>query len=102
MPYVTGAAILAHAHVTSPTSDEEDWADACAASIEALIDERLADVTVEAASNAEAELTAAALIDGAALYATRETAPTGRPADLADAAVALRPVLRRYGTPGIA
>lgn len=109
MPYVDGAGILAHAGVSSPSQADEDWADVCAAAVEAAIEHQMDGVTVDPGSAAEAELTRAALDDGAAAYARRKAphgvltvGPNGESVRLgADIVIALRPVFRRYATPGI-
>ena len=99
MAYVTAATILAHAQVTTPTSPETAVATAVAAAIEARIETAMADVTVDSGSEAEAELTRAALDDGAAAYAR---ARTGQREELgSDIAVALAPVFFRYAPPPI-
>jgi hypothetical protein len=108
MPYVTGAGILTHVRKSDPDADDSDWADACAAAVEAAIAHRMADVTVDPGSNAEAELTRAALQDGAAAYIARK-APHGvivvGDGDAtrlgADLVRSLEPVFRRYALPGI-
>lgn len=74
MTYVTGAAILAQAGVAAPSTEQSDWADLCAAAIEAVIAERMADVTITAGITAQLER--AALLDGIAAY-TERTAPHG-------------------------
>lgn len=109
MSYVTAAAILTHASVPDPTAEDTAWAEDVAAAIEGLIAERMAGVTVDPGSNAEAELTVAALSDGAAAYARRRAphgilsiGPDGQTVRLgADLAIALRPVFLRYAGPGI-
>lgn len=73
-PYVTGALILTHVRKGTPAADDEDWADTCAAAIEAVIAERLDGATPSAGK--EAQIVRAALQDGAAAYLERD-APHG-------------------------
>ena len=109
MPYVTGAQILTHAGVATPSADDTAWAGVCAAAIEAAISHAMTGVTVAASSDAENELKRAALDDGAAAYARRKAphgvlsiGPDGQAVRLgSDIIINLRPVFRRYGTPGI-
>lgn len=109
MPYITAADILDHAKVGSPSAADTAWSETVAAAIEALIAHEMTGVTVASPSDAEAELIRAALDDGAAAYARRNAphgvlsiGPDGQVARLgSDLALALRPVFRRYGTPGI-
>lgn len=109
MPYVTAATILAHAQVPTPSAADTAWATVVAAAVEATIAHAMTDVTVDPGSDAEAELTAAALNDGAAAYARRDAphgvlsmSPDGQTTRLgADIVLNLRPVFRRYGVPGI-
>lgn len=99
MPYVTAATILAHAQVSTPSAAETSVATTVAAAIEARIATAMTDVTVDPGSDAEAELTRAALDDGAAAYAR---ARSGQRDELgSDIAVALVPVFFRYAPPGI-
>lgn len=74
MPYVTGAAILAHVGKTSPTAGDTAWAASCADAIEAGIAARLDGETPSAGGVDELEV--AALTDGAALFNSR-AAPHG-------------------------
>lgn len=74
MPYVTGAAILTHVGQSSPTADDEAWADDCAAAVDAAITARLDGETP--GSGFTLELTRSALEDGAAAYLARK-APHG-------------------------
>ena len=77
MPWVTGSAILQHAAASgspSAAQPDEDWADVCAAAVNAAIDTRLDGETPGA--DFTAELTRSALQDGAAAYAERK-APHG-------------------------
>jgi len=106
-PYVTGSAILAHVRKADPSADDSDWADACAAAIEARIAYRLASVTITA--DIEAELIRAALQDGAAAYNDRSAphgvqslGPDGETVRLGrNIARALEPVFLTYAGPGI-
>jgi hypothetical protein len=105
MPYVTGAAILTGAG--SPSAPDTDWADACAAAIEAVIAHRMADVTITA--DITAELERAALLDGVAAYVDlsaphgiQSIGTQGEPVRLGrDIVRALEPVFTRYALPGI-
>jgi hypothetical protein len=106
MPYVTGAAILVQAGVATPSTDDEAWADACAAALESVIEHRMTDVTITAGITAELER--AALQDGAAAYVDRQS-PHGIQSngegDVVrlgrDIVRALEPVFTRYALPGI-
>lgn len=111
MPWVTGSAILQHVAASgSPSSaqPDEDWADVCAAAIDAAIDTRLDGVTPDAGFTAE--LTRSALQDGAAAYVERKSphgvlsmGPDGEAVRLgADVLRATTPVLgRNMPTAGI-
>jgi methionine-rich copper-binding protein CopC len=97
MPYTTAATILAHAQVTSPTAAETAVATAVSAAIEARITRALGDTVPD--TDGDAELTRAALDDGAAAYAR---ARTGQRDELgSDIAVALVPVLFALTEPAI-
>jgi hypothetical protein len=74
MTYVTGAQILAHRQVTSPSGADTTWAGLCADAIEGAIADKLEGATPTATRIDQLEV--AAIIDGAALYATR-AAPHG-------------------------
>ena len=91
MPYVTAATILAHAQVTSPTGPETATATVVAAAVEARIAEHMGGTTPDA--DGVAELTRAALDDGAAAYNAARTG--NRDALSSDLAIALVPVLFR-------
>jgi hypothetical protein len=105
VPYVTGAAILTGAG--SPSDPNTDWADACAAALEAVIAHRMADVTITA--DITAELERAALLDGVAAYVDlsaphgiQSLGPNGETVRLGrDIVRALEPVFLRYALPGI-
>lgn len=106
-PYVTAALILAHVRKTSPAADDTTWAGTCATAIEALIAHRMAGVTLTA--DIEAELTRAAIQDGAAAYMDRDAVhgvqslgPDGEVVRLGrDISRSLYPVFIRYAGPGI-
>ena len=106
-PYVTAALILAHVKITSPAADQTAWATTCAAAIEARIASRLAGITLSAGD--EAELTRAAIQDGAAAYVDREAphgvqsfGPDGESVRLGrDIVRALYPVFINIAGPGI-
>ena len=74
MPYVTGAAILAHVKKSDPAADDSTWAGLCADAIESAIAHRL-DGTTPSADTVN-RLEVAALQDGAACYISRK-APHG-------------------------
>jgi len=107
MAYVTGAAILTHVGAVAPSATDTAWADDCADAVEAAIATMLDGLVVASGSAAEAELTFAALQDGAAAYIERKAphgvlsiGPDGETVRLgADIIRALRPVLRRYVAP---
>ena len=108
--FVDGAAILAQARGSAtPSEADEDWADLCAAAVNAAITHDLEDYTVEAASDAEAALQRCALLDGVAAFADRDSptgiqtlGPDGQPIRLrADVLRACVPVINRYTLPGI-
>jgi len=107
MPYVTGAAILTQAGVTSPTAADTAWATTCAAAVDGAITTLLAGVTPSASGTAE--LNRAALMDGVGAYVDRDAphgilslGPDGEAVRLgADVLRASWPVLRRYTLPGI-
>ena len=73
---MTGAEILAHVKRSAPDEDDEDWADVCAAAIEAAIADRLGDGAVTPSASKDAQLVLAARNDGAAAYLSRK-APHG-------------------------
>ena len=76
---MTGAAILQHvagSGAPSAVQADEDWADVCAAAVEGAIATRLGDGAFTPTASQEAQLVAAALQDGAALYVARK-APHG-------------------------
>ena len=109
MAYVTGADILTHVGESAPTAADTAWAATVADAVEAAIAHGMDGITVAADSAAEHELIRAALDDGAAAYARRKAphgvlsvGPGGETVRLgSDIVIALRPVFRRYGTPGI-
>lgn len=104
-----GAAILAQAGKASPSQADEDWADICAAAVNAAITRRLNGYVVVAASAAEAELTRCALIDGVGAYLDRDApqgvlmvGPDGQPVRIrADILRASEPIVAGYAIPGI-
>ena len=111
-PYVTGTEILALvAGDNAPSANAADvaWAAKCAAAIEAIIAERLDTANVTLSAGVEAQLHAAAELDGAALYNSRKAphgvltiGPDGDIARLgASAARALEPIFLRQVGPGI-
>ena len=78
-PYVTGAEILqAVAGSGTPSVNAADvaWAATCAAAVEGAIAHRLEDGAFTPTASQEAQLQAAAVLDGAALYVARK-APHG-------------------------
>lgn len=79
LPYVDGAAVLQHvAGSGSPSAatPDEDWADTCAAAINAAIKARLDDGALTPTTDQDAELEAGALNDAAMLYQSRKS-PNG-------------------------
>ena len=106
---VDGEAITDAAGIASPSAEEEAWADACAAAVNAAYATRLNGYSVEAASSAEDELGRAALLDGLAAYRDKD-APYGILSIGADGEAirvgadiirAGHPALMRYALPGI-
>ena len=83
MTWITGAGILAHVRITTPTADESAWADACAGAVNAGIDRVLAwadrpetDPPWTEPPEASSEIEAIALLAGAECFA-RRSAPFG-------------------------
>ena len=75
-PYVTGAAILqAVAGSGTPSVNAADvaWADTCADAVEGAIATRLGDGAFTPSASQEDQLFAAAVLDGASLYASRKS-----------------------------
>ena len=72
MPYVTGGEVLAFVGISSPSSAESDWADACAAAVESAIGIRLGGAVIEEPSGAHDELTVAARLAAAEAYKRKE------------------------------
>lgn len=108
--FVDGEAILAQALGSStPTDANTDRADICAAAVNAAITTALNGYEVEADSEAEAELTRAALLDGVAAYQAFDApsgvlnvGPDGSPVRLpVDILRASKPAIGRYAIPGI-
>ena len=109
---VTGDAIMLAAGktpvVTPPAGSEQAWANTCAASVNAAIETRLNGYTVAAASNAEAELTKSALLDGLEAFRSKDArfgiltvGPDGDPVRVAVDILWSVPVIARYAIPGI-
>jgi hypothetical protein len=102
--YVTGPEILTAAGVGTGDAAEQAWATTCAAAVQAAIDTRMADVTVEASSDADDELQRAAVIDGVAAYLAKDApqgvlnvGPDGAPVRVsADVLRACVPVIERH------
>jgi hypothetical protein len=112
--WVTGAEILAAVGASPAAAGDAEWADACAAAVNAGIDHRLAGMVAvdpPLPPEAYAEVTYAATIAGAEAYKRREAVYglTGY-VDLEGAAVRVArdylagvdPILARYATIGIA
>lgn len=112
--WITGAAILDALGVATPGTQDSAWADACAAAVNAGIDQRLAGVPMvdpPLPVDAYPELTWAATIAGAEAYKRREAVYglTGY-VDLEGAAIrvardyleGIAPIIARYATVGIA
>lgn len=70
--YVTGAQVLAFAGIDSPTADETEWADACAAAVESAITSRLNGAVIVDPSPALDELTVAARLAAAEAFKRKE------------------------------
>ena len=70
--YVTGAQVLAFVGITSPSADETDWSDACAAAVDAAITSRLNGGIVPDPSPALDEITVAARLAAAEAYKRKE------------------------------
>jgi hypothetical protein len=109
---VSGAEILEHAGVTSPTLEDSAWADACADAVNSGFSWRLDGATfVNPPGELVGELVTAARGCGVETYKRRE-APFGLTGyvDLQGAAVriardpleAVAPILERYATRGLA
>lgn len=106
----SGAAILAQVLGSSTaTAADTTWAGLCAAAVNAAAETGLNGYVPAAASNAEAELARAVLLDGIAAYKDRDApagvmsvGPDGAPVRLRpDTLRAAWPVIRRYAPPGI-
>lgn len=106
---VDGPTILAQAGKASPSTADSDWADSCAAAVNAAVQTRLRGTVVDPGSALEAELTRAAILDGVGAFVDRASpqgilsiGPDGQPARLDPNLLrASMPVLRRYTVPGI-
>ena len=109
MEWTTAAVILARSGASSsPSPDDQEFAELCAGAVNAAIDSVLVDATV---TGAEPELLWVASMAGVEAYKRREAVfgITGY-VDLQGAAIrvardyveAQRPILARYATPGIA
>ena len=107
----TGDTIMRAASKTPATStpgSEQEWAEICAADVVAAIETRLNGYTVAAASNAEAELTKSALLDGLEAFRSKDArfgiltvGPDGDPVRVAVDILWSVPVIARYAIPGI-
>lgn len=110
MIYVTAAQILIGVGNTGPTGDDTEWAQACAAAVNAGIEIRLQGAEIVNPSAAYDELSLAARIAGAEAYKRKEAVfgITGY-ADLNNAAIrvardyldGVAPLIARYSVPGI-
>lgn len=105
---VDGGAILTAASKASPSTEESDWADVCAAAVNAAIETRLNGYTVDSPSNAEDELTRAAVLDGLEFFRSKDArfgilsvGPDGEPVRVAVDLLWSVPVIARYATPGM-
>ena len=105
---VDGDAILTAASKDNPSTDEQDWADLCAGAVNAAIGTRLNGYSVEAASNAEAELSRSALLDGLEFFRSKDArfgvltvGPDGEPVRVAVDLLWSVPVIARYAVPGM-
>lgn len=109
MALVDGDAVLAQAGITDAEQWQEDRAGLCADAVDAAITTALNGYTVEADSEAEAELTRAALLDAVAAYQAFDSpsgvlsvGPDGAPVRLpVDILRASWPAIHRYAIPGI-
>jgi hypothetical protein len=107
--WVTGAAILAHAHSRSPSDEDTEWAGLVADAVNAGMDHRL-EGAVYVSPPPPPELTMAALNAGTEAFKRRETVfgLTGY-VDLQGAAIriardyleAQAPIIARYATFGL-
>lgn len=70
--YVTGAQVLAFAGITSPSEAETEWADACAAAVNAAIVSRLNGAVIADPSEARDELTVAARLAASEAFKRKE------------------------------
>lgn len=104
----TADAILTAGGKPTTAGADKDWATLCAAAVNAAIETRLNGYTVEAASNAEAELARSALLDGLEAFRAKDArfgvltvGPDGEPVRVATDILWSVPVIARYATPGI-
>lgn len=70
--YVTGAQVLAFAGIGSPSADETEWSDACAAAVNAAIVKRLGGAVIADPSDALNELKVAARLVAAEAFKRKE------------------------------
>lgn len=110
MIYVTAAQVLSGVGNGAPSSDETEWATACAAAVNAAVEIRLQGAEILNPSPAYDELTLAARLAGAEAYKRKEAVfgVTGY-SDLEGAAIRIArdyltgvgPIIERYSVPGI-
>lgn len=103
--------MLAASKTPDPTPDpgsEQEWADICAAAVNAAITTRLNGVTVTSPSDAEDELTRTAVLDGLEMFRSKDArfgvlsvGPDGSPVRVAVDLLWSVPVIARYATPGM-
>lgn len=103
--YVTAAQVLSGAGIVTPSDDETEWAEACAAAIESAIVERLGGAEIADPSGALDELSLAARLAALEAFKRKEAVfgVTGY-ADLQGAAIrvardymdGVRPIVDRY------
>lgn len=70
--YTTGAQVLAFAGIVSPDAEETEWADACAAAVDAAITLRLGGAVIADPSLAMDELKVAARLAAAEAFKRKE------------------------------
>ena len=105
------AIMLAGGKTPDPSPDpgsDQEWADQCAAAVNAAIETMLNGYTVASPSNAEDELTRAALLDGLEFFRAKDArfgvlnvGPDGEPVRVATNLLWSVPVIARYATPGM-
>src|SRR5262245_30296471 len=110
MIYVTGAQVLTFVGISTPSGEETEWAGACASAVNAGIDDRLNEFTVDDPSPGFDELKVAARYAAAEAFKRKEAAfgLTGY-SDIEGAAIrvsrdyltGIAPIIARWTIPGI-